>query len=121
MRRAATAALILLTLTGMAWSARPRRAGNPLETHSLAEPFVLQGRVTERLAAGPYLYLRVIAPGGEPTWIASVRALASSADDVTVTVVARADTFTSTRLGRSFSPLLFGAVRAASTTTPETP
>ena len=93
---------------------------SPLSRHALTEPVMLEGHVTERLRAGPYLYLRLERPGDEPVWVATVAKLAATDDDVTVTAVARADTFPSQRLGRSFSPLLFGAVRAApSTPTPE--
>jgi hypothetical protein len=89
---------------------------NPLPRYALNEPLVLEGRVAERLRAGPYLYLRLERPAAEPVWVATMARLASTEDEVRVTAVARADAFPSTRLGRTFSPLLFGAVRAVSST-----
>jgi hypothetical protein len=91
-------------------------SADPLRRHALTEPLVLEGRVTERLRAGPYLYLRLERSGADPVWVATLARLASTEDEVRVTAVARADTFPSQRLGRSFSPLLFGAVRAVSST-----
>lgn len=92
------------------------RSTSPLTRHALSRPLVFEGRVAERLRAGPYLYLRVERSGDEAVWVATVAKLAATKDDVTVTAVARADTFRSNQLARSFSPLLFGAVRAASST-----
>ncbi|MDX2014904.1 MAG: hypothetical protein SFW67_32205 [Myxococcaceae bacterium] len=111
---------LLLAGAGAVALTRETTAASPLTRHALTEPVVLDGLVTERLRAGPYLYLRVERPGDDAVWVATVAKLATADDHVTVTAVARADTFASTRLGRSFSPLLFGAVRAASSTpTPE--
>ncbi|MCA2976990.1 MAG: hypothetical protein INH41_07570 [Myxococcaceae bacterium] len=110
-------ALALVAGTGVIVVANAREAsGNPLARHALTEPLLLEGRVTERLRAGPYLYLRLERPEADPVWVATVARLASMEDEVSVTAVARAETFPSARLGRSFSPLLFGAVRAASST-----
>jgi hypothetical protein len=109
--------LMLVLGLGMGTLAVQRAPGtNPLVTHALAEPVRLEGRVSERLRAGPYLYLKLQPRRGEPVWVASLAQLASTADDVTVTAVARADTFSSRRLDRTFAPLLFGAVRATSST-----
>lgn len=122
MRRLTTAILLTLGLTAGALLVHARAtATNPLQLYALAEPRSLEGRVVERVPAGPYVYLRLAQSDGQPVWVASLRALASGAEDVTVSAVARADRFTSKRLGRSFSPLLFGAVRAASPTTQELP
>jgi hypothetical protein len=113
-------ALVALTVTSgtLTWRATRTTPKNPLETHALATAVHVHGHVTERLHAGPYVYLQLTPPDGPPVWVASLRALASDAADVDVTAVARADTFPSRRLGRTFTPLLFGAVRAASSPTP---
>jgi hypothetical protein len=115
--------VMLLTLIGLgagALALAPKASTNPLVTHALDQPVIIEGRVSERLRAGPYLYVKLEPRVGEPVWVASLAQLASKADDVTVTAVARADTFSSRRLARTFSPLLFGAVRATpSTPTPE--
>jgi hypothetical protein len=107
-----------ITSATLAWSPARTATRNPLETHALAAPLHVHGHVTERLRAGPYVYLQLTPPDGPPVWVASLRSLASDAADIDVTAVARADTFPSRRLGRTFTPLLFGAVRAASSPTP---
>lgn len=114
-RTAAAVGLVILLGVGVAL-ARPASGSNPLSEHRLTEPTLLHGRVLERVPAGSYLYLRVRDDSGREHWVATLRATASSADDVDVTVVARAPSFTSKRLARVFEPLLFGAV---SPTTPK--
>lgn len=106
----------LLVLLGVGVAlARPASGSNPLSTYSLAEPVLLHGLVLERVPAGSYLYLRLRDDAGHEHWVATLRATASSANDVNVTVVARAPTFTSRRLARVFEPLLFGAVSTTPT------
>jgi hypothetical protein len=86
--------------------------GNPLVHHSLAAAarYTVCGHVEERLPAGSYLYLRVRDEAGALHWVATLRSTAPSTPEVAVRVLARAETFASARLSRSFSPLLFGAV-----------
>jgi hypothetical protein len=108
-RTALAVSLVILLGVGVAL-ARPAPGGNPLSRYGLAEPTLLHGQVLERVAAGSYLYLRLRDDSGLEHWVATLRATASSADDVNVTVVARAPSFTSKRLARVFEPLLFGAV-----------
>ncbi|MDP3500378.1 MAG: hypothetical protein Q8S33_08600 [Myxococcales bacterium] len=93
---------------------------NPFATHALASPFETSGVVVERVPAGGYLYLKLRDVAGAESWVVTLArtAPAPASADVRVTVFARADTFSSKRLGRTFEPLLFGAVRAASTPTP---
>lgn len=95
---------------------------NPFAQYALATPVETAGLVVERLPAGGYLYLRLRDDAGLESWVVTLSRTAPSEAQVRVTVFARADTFTSKRLGRTFEPLLFGAVRAPSTpTTPESP
>ncbi len=108
-RTALAVGLVILLGVGVAL-ARPASGSNPLSQYGLSEPTLLQGRVVERVRAGSYLYLRLRDEAGLEHWVATLRATASSSDDVTVTVVARAPSFTSKRLARVFEPLLFGAV-----------
>lgn len=108
-RTAVAVGLVILLGVGVAL-ARPASGTNPLAEYSLAEPSRLRGQVLERVPAGSYLYLRLRDDSGLEHWVATLRATASSTDDVTVTVVARAPSFTSKRLARVFEPLLFGAV-----------
>lgn len=95
---------------------------NPFEQYALATPIETAGLVVERVPVGGYLYLRLRDDAGQASWVVTLSRTAPSDARVRVTVFARADTFTSKGLGRTFEPLLFGAVRAASTpTTPESP
>lgn len=119
MKRTAAVLLLLLLLGVGVALARPASAENPLARYALSEPTRLHGQVLERVPAGSYLYLRLRDDSGREHWVATLRATASSSDDVTVTVVSRAPSFTSKRLGRAFEPLLFGAV--SSTPTKESP
>jgi hypothetical protein len=74
--------------------------------------FGFTGHVEERLSAGSYLYLRVRDAAGAGHWVATLTSTASATDDVDVQIFARAEDFHSRRLGRDFSPLLFGTVRS---------
>jgi hypothetical protein len=97
-----------------------RSSGNPLVRYAL-EPsarFGFTGRIEERLPAGSYLYLRVRDPAGARHWVATLSSTASAADEVQVRILARSEDFHSKRLGRDFSPLLFGTVRSAAPATP---
>jgi hypothetical protein len=85
---------------------------------ALASPFETSGVVVERVPAGAYLYLRLRDVAGTESWVVTLARAAPAVADVRVTVFARADTFSSKRLGRTFEPGWFGAVRAASTPTP---
>jgi len=73
----------------------------------------LTGRVLERIAAGPYVYLRLHATSGEQAWLVSLRATTPADAKVRALVVGRAERFESRRLSREFSPLLFAAVRSS--------
>jgi hypothetical protein len=102
-------------------------AQNPFIAHALEshERTWREGHVIERLAAGPYVYLRVRDLEGNVEWYASLSATTPSATHVRALVVGRAARFESARLGRVFSPLSFAAVRRAAElpntqTTPET-
>jgi hypothetical protein len=122
MRRTVIVSLVLLA-AGLAtahtvWPERP--TGNPLLQYAL-EPsasFGFTGHVEERVGAGSYLYLRVRDPAGARHWVATLTSTASTADEVKVRIFARADEFHSKRLGRDFSPLLFGTVRTAAPPSP---
>lgn len=87
---------------------------NPLSAHGLAasERFEFTGRITRRLPAGGYVYLRVHDDHGRAHWVATLRATAPEAQRVRVWVLARAARFPSRRLQREFAPLLFAAVHA---------
>lgn len=108
-RTALVVGLAILLGVGVAL-ARPAPGANPLAEYGLSQPTSLHGEVLERVPAGSYLYLRLRDDAGHQHWVATLRATASQTDDVTVTVVARAPSFTSKRLARAFEPLLFGAV-----------
>ncbi|MRG97493.1 hypothetical protein [Polyangium spumosum] len=118
MRRTVLASLMMLAAgLAVAHAASPERpAENPLLRYALgpSAKFGFTGRVEERLSAGSYLYLRVRDAAGAGHWVATLTSTASAADDVDVRVFARAENFQSRRLGRDFSPLLFGAVRSRS-------
>lgn len=95
----------------------PAAPRNPLGTSALQQPEPLIGRVTERVAAGPYLYLRLQNESGLH-WVATLRRTAPADEHVRVTVFARAERFTSSRLSREFSPLSFGTVSPAAQESP---
>ncbi|EPX61855.1 hypothetical protein D187_010474 [Cystobacter fuscus DSM 2262] len=107
--------LSLLALGGAGWVQTRSLGDNPLSRHALApsDQMRLTGFVEERLPAGSYLYLRVRTPDGSRHWVATLSTAASRESAVQVQVFARADDFHSRRLGRDFSPLLFGSVQAA--------
>jgi hypothetical protein len=96
---------------------------NPFAANAIASPFEQAGVVVERVPAGGYLYLRLRDAAGAESWVVTLTRTAPADASVRVTVFAKADSFSSKRLGRTFEPLLFGAVRAASTApvTPESP
>jgi hypothetical protein len=98
-----------------------RAGGNPLTRYALeaSARYALCGQVEERVQAGSYLYLRVRDAAGATHWVATLRATASRASEVEVRVMARAERFTSPKLGRQFAPLLFGAVSASTSCRPE--
>lgn len=114
-------ALLVVLLASAAVALTAARGGtpeNPFATHALTSPFETAGVVVERVPAGGYLYLKLRDVAGAESWVVTLSRTAPADGDVRVTVFARADTFSSKRLGRTFEPLLFGAVRAASTPTP---
>jgi hypothetical protein len=96
-----------------------RAADNPLLQHAVPaeQQTWLEGAVEESLTAGSYVYLKVRAADQPPVWVASLAITTPATRHVRVLVLGRAERFTSRRLARDFSPLLFGAVRAA----PDTP
>ena len=96
-------------------AASVRAPANPLLQHTLPaeQQTWLEGAVEESLPAGSYVYLKVRAPDRPPVWVASLAITTPAAPHVRVLVLGRAEHFTSRRLSRDFSPLLFGAVRAA--------
>jgi hypothetical protein len=110
---------ILLACAGCAQPAdraAPSPAGNPFQVHAVSghERRWLDGRVLERIATGPYVYLRLRESSGRLAWLVSLRATTPADASVRALVVGRAERFQSRRLGREFSPLLFAAVRSAS-------
>ncbi|WP_224371741.1 hypothetical protein [Hyalangium versicolor] len=109
----------LVVLTAVA--SRSSTGSNPLVRYSLAAAarYTVCGHVEERLPAGSYLYLRVRDAAGVLHWVATLRSSAVGTPEVSVRVLARAESFTSARLGRSFTPLLFGAVSEPSSCRPE--
>ncbi|MDI1434600.1 hypothetical protein [Polyangium sorediatum] len=116
MRRTILAALMMLAagLSAAHTISSERRVENPLVHYTLGPSarFGFTGHVEERLSAGSYLYLRVRDSAGARHWIATLTSTASAAEDVEVRIFARAEDFHSKRLGREFSPLLFGTVRS---------
>jgi hypothetical protein len=91
---------------------------NPFSTHALPheQRGWLEGWVEERLVAGSYVYLRVrTTKPAAVTWVASLAITTPERPHVRILVLGRASQFHSRRLLRDFAPLLFGAVRAAST------
>jgi len=95
--------------------AQAHAAANPFTTHALrrSERQWRTGQVLERIAAGPYVYLRLREPSGRSEWLVSLAATTPPAHHLRALVLGRADGFHSARLGRDFSPLSFAAVRKA--------
>jgi hypothetical protein len=91
----------------------PSASPNPFIEHSLPsrERRWLHGTVRERLAAGPYVYLRLREEDGSEAWLVSLKATTPKDDRVRALVLGQADHFRSSRLQRDFVPLLFAAVR----------
>jgi hypothetical protein len=85
----------------------------PLAAFTLAPDarYAFAGEVVEVLDAGSYAYLRVRGEAGE-RWVATLAATRPEASRVTVRVIGEADHFHSARLGRDFTALAFGLVRA---------
>ncbi|MDP3235886.1 MAG: hypothetical protein Q8N26_24075 [Myxococcales bacterium] len=75
----------------------PARARNPFGAYALEQPEPLIGRVTERVSAGPSLYLRLENASGLH-WVATLPRTASADDHGRVSVFARAERFTSSLL-----------------------
>jgi hypothetical protein len=86
---------------------------NPFVEHALPtrERRWLSGTVDERLAAGPYVYLRLREADGSEAWIVSLKATTPKETQVRALVLGQADHFHSARLKRDFDPLIFAAVR----------
>jgi hypothetical protein len=74
----------------------------------------LHGTIDLRLAAGPYVYLRLREADGSEAWLVSLAATTAKQDRVRALVLGQADHFHSQRLNRDFEPLLFAAVRSES-------
>jgi hypothetical protein len=91
---------------------------NPFVEHVLPsrERRWLHGTVDERLAAGPYVYLRLRESDGSKAWLVSLKATTPNEDHVRALVLGQADHFHSARLKRDFEPLLFAAVRGRDVT-----
>jgi hypothetical protein len=91
----------------------PSASPNPFIEHALPsrERRWLHGTVDERLAAGPYVYLRLRESDGSHAWLVSLKATTPQSERVRALVLGRADHFHSARLQRDFKPLLFAAVR----------
>ncbi len=110
--------LVALCLALLAPACDRTAPRNPLEQYRLERPIEVRGNVLERLSAGSYLYLKVHEASGAERWVATLKQTASTSNQVVVTVFGEAATFASPRLGRTFSPLSFGAVRAGSPAVP---
>jgi hypothetical protein len=91
---------------------QPTGVSNPLATVEAWRPALLQGHVVTHLDAGPYVYVLVEDEAGQAHWVAALAATASREHEVEVTVFGVAPQFQSRRLGRAFSPLLFGSIRS---------
>jgi hypothetical protein len=87
---------------------------NPFVAHAIdpAQRRGIDGTVVERIAAGPYAYLRLREGNGREAWLVSLAATTPSAARVHALVLGRAERFHSRRLNRDFQPLLFAVVRA---------
>lgn len=109
-------AAVLAAIAGtLGWihAHRETRAAGPLGSHLLPAPVRFDGRVVERLDAGPYAYLRVARDGAGDAWVVSMRGTVRAGDRVHVDAVGRVERFDSARLGRSFDDLWFAAVRTS--------
>jgi hypothetical protein len=113
MHRALYASLLIL-LSACADAPDGQHGSNPYLQHALssAARSWRDGEIVERLAAGPYLYLRLREAGGGSVWLVSLRATTPPSSRVRALVLGRAERFQSRRLAREFSPLLFAAVRS---------
>jgi hypothetical protein len=89
----------------------PRRkgeaAGPPLARYALSERLVVSVEVEERVAAGPYVYLRARSAEGE-LWMVTPSIASPSRSSFDAVLVARAEHFSSRITGRSFEVLYFG-------------
>jgi hypothetical protein len=114
-------AAVLLMVSVWALRARGQPPGliNPLTAVAAQRPSLLQGHVVTHLDAGPYVYLQVEDAAGESHWVATLAASASRDPEVDITVFGTAPSFQSRRLGRTFSPLLFGSIRSRVSPNPE--
>jgi hypothetical protein len=117
MKRSALAAVaaLMVLVTGVAWNRAHASKGNPLTSAALsaADEFTVDGEVIERLPAGSYVYLRVVA-NGEAHWVAALTSLTpKNVTRARVHVFGRANDFHSARLGRDFAELWFAAVQPA--------
>ena len=125
MKRAAVVLFLFLAAASL-WAFHSRsastRSSNPIAQYVLSgqSRFTLAGRIEERLPAGSYVYFRVRDALGSSHWLVTLSNAPSALDHVEATVYARAESFHSKRLGRGFSPLLFGTVRAAVPSTTKT-
>lgn len=104
-----------MALSSSSFESAPDNAAHPFAQHALDHSrwTTLVGTVEERVSAGPYAYLRVRS-GEREVWVVALAALSARTGRVRVTVIGRAESFASPRLHRTFAPLLFGVVRAAS-------
>jgi hypothetical protein len=95
--------------------ARDGAGVNPFAANALdgRARFSFEGVIEARLPAGSYVYLQVRDGAGARRWVATLAATAPAGARASVFVLARAERFRSRRLSREFSPLFFGAVRAA--------
>jgi hypothetical protein len=87
----------------------------PLTTYLLpeAERLSFEGRVSERLVAGSYLYLSVERADGTRTWVVTLASFSPRLDSrVRVVAVGYAAHFNSKRLARTFEGLYFAVVRS---------
>lgn len=113
MKRAAVALLITMGLAGFAALREP--AGNPFAGGQLTrESGAIQGAVVERVAAGGYVYLRVIDGRGAEHWLVTLEGPATRALRVDAHLLARAERFESRRLSRAFAPLHFVSLTPSS-------
>ena len=88
-------------------------ANGPPGAEALSTPLLIRGRVTERLEAGRYVYLRIAEEGGPERWIVSIRPKAAQGDLVVARAAAHARDFESRRLRRTFEDLYFGSIEPA--------
>ena len=88
----------------------PPRTGPPVTTAPAPGDERFHGEVQERLAAGPYTYLRVATATGS-RWVVTMGAAPDGAVDVRNMGTHR--NFHARRLGRDFDELVFGIVSAA--------